>query len=80
MTKEKIKKFENSKNRTVNKLVGKIAAVDENHTMSNEEKKNAFIRLGNGLSLIHVYFKHLEAVKYSREENYGLMDVIGKLV
>ena len=79
LTNENIKKFQNSKKKTVSRLVGKIDAVEANDTASKEEKKKALTTLGEGLSLIHVYFKDLEVVKYSKEENYGLMDVIGKL-
>lgn len=32
----------------------------------------------NSYSLIHIYFKDLGGVKYSREELYGIMDLIGK--
>ena len=35
-------------------------------------------KFANGLSLVHVYFKELEIVKYSKQENYGMMDLIGK--
>ena len=32
----------------------------------------------NSMSLVHIYFKELGIVKYSREELYSIMDVIGK--
>ena len=35
-------------------------------------------QLITGMSLVHVYFKELEVVKYSKQENYGIMDLIGK--
>ena len=34
-------------------------------------------QLVTGMSLVHVYFKELEIVKYSKQENYGIMDLIG---
>ena len=30
------------------------------------------------MSLVHIYFKELGIIKYSREELYSIMDVIGK--
>ena len=51
-----------------------------NFTASNEEKTNAEIVLGSQISLIHVYFKQLEVVQILKQENYGVMDLIGKNV
>ncbi len=31
-------------------------------------------------TLVHIFFKDLGVVKYSREELYGIMDVIGRSV
>ena len=79
MAKNKIKKFENSKGKILNKLVKKIAEKYDEATLSDEDKQSSFDLLGSGISLIHVYFKDLEAVKYSKEENFGLMELIGRL-
>ena len=65
LTKENIKKFENSKGKTISRLVGKIDTVATNGTASKEEKNSAFKTPSEGLSLIHVYFKDLEIVNYS---------------
>ena len=35
-------------------------------------------KLVEGMSLIHVYFKELEVLKYSKQENYAAIDLIGK--
>jgi hypothetical protein len=43
----------------------------ENYT--NTEKL-----LGSQMSLVRVYFKKLEVVRYSTQENYSLVDLIGK--
>ena len=51
-----------------------------NFTASNEEKTIAETVLGSQISLIHVYFKQLEVVQISKQENYGVMDLIGKNV
>ena len=43
-----------------------------------EKTKEEVKHLTEDLSIINVYFKDLGIVKYSKDENYGLMDVIGE--
>ena len=48
------------------------------NNITSEEKKEVDIkRTGGQISLLRIYFKELGVVRYSREENYGLMDVVG---
>ena len=75
----KTKKFENSKGKIINNLVKKIADVVKDDSLEKQTKNAEKRTLADGLSLIHVYFKELEVVKYSKEENYGLMELIGKI-
>ena len=49
----------------------------ENNTAS-QGRTNDASTLVEGMSLIHVYFKELEVVKYSKQENYAAIDLIGK--
>ena len=35
-------------------------------------------KLMEGMSIIHVYFKELEVVLYTKQENFGIIDLIGK--
>ena len=35
-------------------------------------------KLTTGMSIIHVYFKELEVVLYTKQENFGIIDLIGK--
>jgi len=35
--------------------------------------------LGSQMSLVRVYFKKLEVVRYSTQENYSFIDLIGKM-
>lgn len=61
-----------------NDQVKKIVGVMENTDLNPEEKDTKYEALGEKISLVHVYFKELEVVKYSKQENYGIMDLIGK--
>ena len=40
-------------------------------------ESNDAAKLVDGMSLIHVYFKELEVLKYSKQENYAAIDLIG---
>jgi hypothetical protein len=51
---------------------------DSQNSDETEEKEETDDQLFEGMSLVHVYFKDLEIVKYSKQENYGMMDLIGK--
>ena len=46
---------------------------------TTESKSTDATKLVEGMSLIHVYFKELEVLKYSKQENYAAIDLIGKL-
>ena len=37
-------------------------------------------KLMTGMSIIHVYFKELEVVLYTKQENFGIIDLIGKYI
>ena len=72
-------KFENSQHKCcLNEQVKKYVDILYDPGKSKEEKKNEAGMMGSYMSLIHIYFKDLEAVKYSVQENYGIMDMIGK--
>ena len=60
-------------NSHVKKIMDVIAkhSVVYNHTDIVKE-------LGSKISLVHVYFKNLEVVRYSTQENYSIMELIGK--
>ena len=74
-------KYYNSRGKCCNNdQVKKIMDVEKSETKSQADKQTAYDELGSQVSLIHVYFKELEAVKYSKQENYGIMDLIGKLL
>lgn len=68
-----IKKWVRNKeiNATVKKKAGKEAKKLLKYT-------NQFLDLKTNASLVHIYFKELGVVKYSRDELYGIMDVIGR--
>jgi amiloride-sensitive sodium channel len=45
-------------------------------TKKKNELKDVYHFVVNSSSLVHIYFKELGIVKYSRDELYGIMDVI----
>ena len=80
-TAETDKMFENRQgrccsNNQVTKVVDWMEYFDNNG--NEEEKIKLEEKLGAQMSLIHIYFKELEVVKYSKQENYGTMDLIGR--
>ena len=63
------KKFQNSKGKCcANTQVKKFVASQD------DEIEGLF---GKKMSLVHVYFKDLEVTKFSKQENFGIMDLIG---
>ena len=70
--------FHNAKNECcTNNQVKKIIELIQ----SDVEPANYTITeklLGSQMSLVRVYFKKLGVVMYSTQENYSLMDLIGK--
>ena len=61
---------------------------DEEKQKNNKESTNSArtppessdaAQLVEGMSLIHVYFKELEVLKYSKQENYAAIDLIGMI-
>ena len=54
-----------------------------NQTKKNQEKKkeklqNLYTNIVNSSSIVHIYFKELGIVKYSKDQLYGALDVIGQ--
>ena len=74
---KKINKFQDSKGNIVNKLVKDLNNVQLNNKLSIEEKQKKYTELGLGVSLLHVYFKDIGTIRYTREESYGVIDLIG---
>ena len=65
------KNFQNSKGKCcANTQVKKVVASQD------EEVEGLF---GKKMSLVHVYFKDLEVTKFSKQENFGIMDLIGTI-
>ena len=77
-------KFYNTKNKcclnTQVKNFVKERGLDDNATDLSPPDFNASEKLMNGMSIIHVYFKELEVVLYKKQENFAIIDLIGKLV
>ena len=77
-------KFYNTKNKcclnTQVKNFVKERGLDDNSTDLSPPDFNASEKLMNGMSIIHVYFKELEVVLYKKQENFAIIDLIGKLV
>ena len=73
-------KLKNDKGKWVNKLARAMSTIESHATLEDDEKSAKIETLvqASNLSLVHIYFKDLGIVKYSREENFGLMDLIGK--
>lgn len=61
----------------------KLKQLSQNETLSHE-MRNVFSRrldsLLKDVTFVHIYFKELGIVKYSRDELYSIMDVIGKTI
>ena len=74
---KKMNKFKNSKGSINNKLVKDLNNVQLDAKLTEQEKQKKYTELGLGVSLLHVYFKDLGAIKYTREESYGIVDLIG---
>ena len=54
-----------------------------NQTKKNQEKKKEKLKklysnIVNSSSIVHIYFKELGIVKYSKDQLYGALDVIGE--
>ena len=56
----------------------KLDVLLNDDNMNEDDKMSKATEIGSQTSLIHVYFKELEVIKYSKQENYGIMDLIGK--
>ena len=57
-------------------MVEKIKLYEE-QGKSTRRLQQAFDNILTQSSMVHIYFKELGIVKYSRDELYGTMDVIG---
>ena len=73
-----INKFKNSKGKITNKLASDIYETQMDKDMTTKEKKEKYDMLGIGASLVHIYFKDLGIIRYTREESYSVVDLIGK--
>ena len=73
-------KFQDAKGKIGNKLVNMVQQVQNDDKQTIEEKQKMYAELGLGASLVHVYFKDLGVIRYQREESYGVMDLIGRLI
>ena len=72
-----INKFKNSKGKITNKLANDIYETQMNKDMTTKEKMEKYDMLGIGASLVHIYFKDLGIIRYTREESYSVVDLIG---
>ena len=77
---KKMNKFQNSKGAINNKLVKDLNNVQLDDKLTQQEKQKKYTELGLGVSLLHVYFKDLGVIKYTREESYGIVDLIGTIL
>ena len=51
---------------------------NQSYTSSTRTKlKHKYVKKQENFGVVHFYFKELGLVKYSRDELYGIMDVIG---
>ena len=75
-----IDNFRDSKGKIGNKLVNMVKQIQDDKKQTIEEKQKMFTDLGLGASLVHVYFKDLGVIRYQREESYGIIDLIGRLI
>ena len=73
-----INKFKNSKGKITNKLANDIYETQMDKDMTTKEKKEKYDMLGIGASLVHIYFKDLGIIRYTREESYSVVDLIGE--
>ena len=71
-------KFKNSKGKITNKLASDIYEIQMNKDMTTKEKMEKYDMLGIGASLVHIYFKDLGIIRYTREESYSIVDLIGE--
>ena len=71
-------KFLNGDGQIINGLFQQIRNVQES-SFTPVNKTAMLAKLGVNLTMMHIYFKSLGVTQYQREENYGIMDVIGRL-
>ena len=67
----------------VKSLVEKMAELENNQTTRKnrvmlEKLQGRLAELEGNASLVHIYFKELGIIKYTKDELYGAMDVIGR--
>ena len=74
----KVKNFAKAKNIYNSTTTNSNNAPLNNDPQNSDSQEETDDQLFEGMSLVHVYFKDLEIVKYSKQENYGMMDLIGK--
>ena len=55
----------------------RTARLRNRHEHAAQHESSDAAKLVEGMSLIHVYFKELEVLKYSKQENYAAIDLIG---
>lgn len=55
------------------KIENEIAGLDQDLKEYLEDQTS----MKNDMALVHIYFKELGIVKYSRDQLYSIMDVIG---
>ena len=60
----------------VNDLVKALQGIP-NLGLSGADEYKKTIQLAKNITFLHIYFKNLGITQYSREENYGIWDVIG---
>ena len=70
-------KFRDSNNKYISKLVKNIKLTQESKKLDEKQKAANIREMANGLSLVHIYFKDVGVMKYTRDESYGVMDLIG---
>ena len=77
---KKFEKFQDTKGIITNKLVKDLNNTLLDDKMTLEDKQKKYADHGLGMSLLHVYFKDLGVIKYTREESYGAIDLIGNIM
>ena len=59
-------------------LTEQINNQTKKQTKKKEKLQKLYMNIVNSSSVVHIYFKELGIVKYSKDQLYGALDVIGK--
>ena len=60
-------------------LTEQINNQTKKQTKKKEKLQKLYMNIVNSSSVVHIYFKELGIVKYSKDQLYGALDVIGEV-